>query len=585
MSANLTNPGSHRQTGNRDGAKSFFSPSPALLVSLLPLLFLAVFFFYPLLSILNASFAPQGRLDLSGVKELVTDAYYARVLGFTFAQAAASTLITLLAALPAAYIFARYRFPGENYLRALTTVPFLMPAVVVAAAFTALLGPRGCVNLALMSLLHLESPPLELMNTVAIILIAHIFYNFTVVLRLVGGFWSNLDPQFTNAARVLGANRWRAFSRVTLPLLAPSLMAAALLVFIFDFTSFGVVLLLGGARLATLEVEIYRQTVNLFNLPLAAALSLLQIIFTLMLTLIYSRLQGKLARPLRLSPHALVKRRAHGVGEKTLLFAILASMLLFLGAPLVALVVESFRTASGFATSNYANLFLNPRGSITFVPPIEAVRNSLGFAAVVTLLAVGLGLSAAYSLSQARAQAGGRFSSLRASTFNALYMLPLGTSAVTLGFGFIIALDRPPLDLRATIWLVPIAHALVAFPFVVRSVLPILQSIKPNLREAASVLGANRGSVWREIDLPIIARAVFVGAVFAFVISLGEFGATALIALPDYPTLPLAIYRLLGQPGISNLGQAMALGVILMTVSTVSILLLERFRIGDVGEF
>ncbi len=200
-------------------------------------LFLAAFYFYPLAAILQTSFASGG-----GFAELFTDAYYARVLLFTIFQAALSTLLTLIVALPAAYIFARYAFRGASILRALTTIPFLMPTIVVATAFSALFGPRGSVNLALMQLFRLDSPPIQILNTLWIILLAHTFYNFTIVLRIVGGFWSNLDPQIENAARVLGANRWRTFRHVTLPLIAPAIVAAALLVFIFDFTSFGVVL-------------------------------------------------------------------------------------------------------------------------------------------------------------------------------------------------------------------------------------------------------------------------------------------------------------------------------------------------------
>jgi thiamine transport system permease protein len=156
---------------------------------------------------------------------------------------------------------------------------------------------------------------------------------------------------------------------------------------------------------------------------------------------------------------------------------------------------------------------------------------------------------------------------------------------VTLGFGFIIALDKPPLNLRTSIWLVPIAHALVAFPFVVRSLLPILRGIQPHLREVARVLGASPARVWREVDLPIVARAVVVGAVFAFTVSMGEFGATALVARPEMPTIPIAIYRFLGQPGQINFGQALALATILMLVSAAAIVAMERFRVGEVGEF
>ncbi len=164
-------------------------------------------------------------------------------------------------------------------------------------------------------------------------------------------------------------------------------------------------------------------------------------------------------------------------------------------------------------------------------------------------------------------------------------MLPLGTSAVTLGLGFIIALDRPPLNLRASPLLVPLAHTLVAFPFVVRSLTPSLRSIRPRLRQAAAVMGASPGQVIRHIDLPLVSRALLVAALFAFTISLGEFGATAMIARPEYPTIPLAIDTLISQPGPLNYGQAMAMSTILMLVCATGMLAIEQFRIADVGEF
>jgi thiamine transport system permease protein len=548
---------------------------------LVPIAFLIAFYFYPLAAIFQMSFAG----DLRGLAEFAGDAYYARVLGFTFLQAALSTLLTLIAALPAAYIFARYDFRGASLLRALTTIPFLMPTIVVAAAFSALLGPRGSINLALMSALQLDAPPIKILDTLWIILLAHVFYNFTIVLRIVGGFWANLDPQIENAARVLGANRARAFAEITLPLIAPAIIAAALLIFIFNFTSFGVVLILGGARLATLEVEIYRQTVNLFNLPVAAALSLAQLVCTFALMALYTRLQARLAQPLRLRPQAITRRKPERARAKIFVWGYLAAMLIFLLTPLVSVAAGSLEDGLGY----YAELFINRRGSITFVSPIEAVSNSLFFASLTIVLAVGLGLIAAYSLAgiDRRPPSADRLSFFvfRLSSFarvvDAAYMLPLGTSAVTLGFGFILALG----DLRASVWLVPIAHALVAFPFVVRSLLPVLRSIQPQLRQAAQVLGAPPPRVWREVDLPMVARVVVIGAVFAFTVSMGEFGATALVARPEMPTIPIAIYRFLGQPGIVNFGQALALATILMIVSALAILAMERLRVGEIGEF
>ncbi len=543
---------------------------------LLPIAFLALFYFFPLAAILLYSFFPNGAPELAGVREIVSDPYYLNVLWFTTWQAALSTILTVLAALPAAYLFARYQFRGQTLVRALTTLPFLMPTIVVAPAFVALLGPRGAVNGALMNLLRLDAPPFQLVGTIWIILLAHIFYNYTIVFRIVSSFWSNLDPQLGDAARVLGARGVQVFTEITLPLLAPAIIAASLLVFMFDFTSFGVILILGGSRLATLEVEIYRSAANLFDLPLAAALSLLQILFTLILIVVYTRLQARLAAPLRVRPQAITRRALKTVREKLFVALNIAAMLIFLLAPLVVLVVESLQTPQGFGLANYLALNVNTRGSATFIPPTDAIRNSLLFASVTVALAVALGLIAAYAVVQQRRSG---------AIFDVVFLLPLATSAVTLGFGYILAFSQEPFDWRAQVWLVPVAHTLIALPLVIRSILPLLRDIKPNLREAAAMLGANPARVFREIDLPIVTRAVLIGAVFAFTVSLGEFGATTLLARPEWSTIPLAIYRLLGQPGLSNYGQALALSTLLMLISAIAIALMERVRIGEAGEF
>jgi thiamine transport system permease protein len=226
----------------------------------------------------------------------------------------------------------------------------------------------------------------------------------------------------------------------------------------------------------------------------------------------------------------------------------------------------------------YRELNLNRRQALFYAPPTVSIAVSLGYATATVLIAMLLGLPAALALAR-----DSQFALNRA--LDPLLMLPLGTSAVTLGLGFIISLGRPPLDLRASPWLVPLAHTLVAFPFVVRSLAPALRSIRPRLRQAAAVMGASPLQALRHIDLPIIGRALLVAATFAFTISLGEFGATALIARPEYPTIPVMIYRYLSQPGALNYGQALALSTLLALAAAVAMLSIERFRIADVGEF
>jgi thiamine transport system permease protein len=233
---------------------------------------------------------------------------------------------------------------------------------------------------------------------------------------------------------------------------------------------------------------------------------------------------------------------------------------------------------TGFTLDFYRALTIEENQSLFYVPPITAVAISIGYALSTMFIALIIGLPAAWALSRNRNAKISRM-------IDPIFMLPLGTSAVTLGLGFIVALDQPPLDLRASPWLIPIAHTLVAFPFVVRSLIPALQSIQPRLHQAAMVLGASPQLVFRKIDLPLISRALMIAATFSFTISIGEFGATAMIARPEYPTIPMVIYRYLSRPGGLNYGQAMALSSLLMVVTILGMLMIEKLRIGEGSEF
>ncbi|MBP7962722.1 MAG: iron ABC transporter permease [Caldilineaceae bacterium] len=536
----------------------------------LPLLFLGVFFFYPLARILGVSFGADGSLTLAAIAETLSQPFFWRVLWFTTWQAAASTGLTLILGLPLAYVFARYAFPGKALLRALTTIPFVMPTVVVAVAFTALLGENGLLNNWIQAGLRLDGPPIRLMNTVWIILIAHAFYNVSVVLRTVGSFWANLNPRLEEAAAVLGAGPGRLFWEITLPLLMPSIIAAGLLVFLFCFTSFGVVLILGGLGFATLEVEIYRQAVSYFNLPVAGFLALVQMALTFAVMAVYTRMQSRASLPVEMRPQSITARHASTARERLFVGLSLTAMLVILLSPLLALAWRSVTLGGdGLTFAYFRALADNPRNSAFFVPPLEAVRNSLLYASATVVLSLFLGVISAYLLARRRS----RISAI----LDPIFLLPLGTSAVTLGFGYIIAMG----SLRTSLILVPIAHTLIATPFVVRTLLPALRGLDPHLREAGQVLGANPLRVWWEVDVPLLWRAMLVGAVFAFTISLGEFGASLLITRPDMPTMPVVIYRALSRPGLVNYGQALAMSTILMVVSAAGILIIERFRVDD----
>ncbi|MFE2461870.1 ABC transporter permease [Streptomyces sp. NPDC059402] len=530
-----------------------------------PVAFFAVFFAYPVAAIVARGLKVDGVWRLGRIGDVLAQSDVRHVLWFTTWQALASTALTLLIALPGAYVFARFDFPGKQVLRAVVTVPFVLPTVVVGTAFLALVGRGGLLD---------ELWGVRLDTTVWAILLAHVFFNYAVVVRTVGGLWAQLDPRQEEAARMLGASRLRAWRQVTLPALAPAVAAAALMVFLFTFTSFGVVQILGGPTFSTLEVEIYRQTSQVFDLSTAAVLTLVQFAAVAAVLAVHAWTVRRRESALRLVDAATTARMPRGAGQWALLAGVLGVVAVLLVLPLAVLVQRSLG-ASGFG---YYRALTREDGGAFLVPPIEAIGNSLQYAVAATAIAVVIGALAATALTRRDA---GRF----VRGFDALLMLPLGVSAVTVGFGFLIALDEPPLDLRSSWILVPLAQALVGVPFVVRTMLPVLRAVDGRLREAAAVLGASPWRVWREVDLPMVRRALLVAAGFAFAVSLGEFGATVFVARPDNPTLPVAVARLLGRPGDMNYGQAMALSTILMLVCAVALVVLERLRTDRSGEF
>jgi len=494
---------------------------------LVPAAFVALFFAYPLVSIFG-----RGLTDGDGISlPMGTDS----LLWFTIWQAALSTLLTLVAGLPLAWAIGRFRFRGRSTARALVLVPFVLPTVVVAAAF-------------------LEVLPDDYEGGIGTILVAHVFFNVAVVTRIVGGAWATIDPAAGEVAAVLGAGPWRRVREVTLPQLAPALSASAALTFLFCFTSFGVILILGGPGRATLETEIYNRAARQFDLQAAAMLSLLQLGAVAIVLAVASILEGRAGVAGKLAGERDVLRRPTA-RERVALVTVLSLAAVALALPLAVLVERSL--------GSFGALFRET--PVLLVRPWQAAGYSIAFAAVATVIALLIGGLAAHAL--ARRPPG---------ALDGFVLLPLGASAVMLGFGFVIAFDSPPLDFRSSWWLVPVAQALVATPFVIRIVTPALRSIDPRLREVAATLGAPPSRAWREVDLPLTSRAFAAAAGFAFAISLGEFGATVFVARAEQPTLPVAIFRFLGRPGEQNQGTAAVLAVVLAAIAVGAALLAER---------
>lgn len=533
-----------------------------------PLAFLAVFFAWPVATIVARGLVTDGALDLSGFQEVFARPRTWRIIGLTLGQATLGTALSVLLGVPGAYVLYRCTFRGRRVARGLVTVPFVLPTVVVGVAFRSLLvegGPLGGLGWD---------------GSFAAIVAALVFFNYSVVVRTVGGLWAHLDDRPVEAARALGAPPWRAFLSVTLPALTPAIASAAAIVFLYCAAAFGIVLVLGGPRFGTVETEIYLQTTQYLDLRAAAVLSITQLVIITVALRVAAVMRGRRERALRLTTDSEVARPVRRGDLPAVVLTAAVAVLLLLG-PMVALAVRSLRTPSGWGLANYANLGGTGTGTALAVPVWEALANSLRVAVDATVLAVLVGGAVSVVLSRRPRRPAVRGA---LATLDHVFMLPLGVSAVTVGFGFLLTLSRPPLDLRSSLALVPIAQAVVAVPLVIRTVLPVLRSIDERQREAAAVLGASPRRVFGAVDLPVLGRSAGLAVAFAFAVSLGEFGATSFLARPERPTLPVVVYRLIGRPGAENFGMAMAASVVLAVVTTAVVLLAERLRAPGASE-
>ncbi|MBD8870888.1 iron ABC transporter permease [Nocardioides sp. MJB4] len=511
-------------------------------------------------------FVVDGRFAPGEVLEVLARPRVRRVVWFTLWSAAAGTALTLLLGVPTAYALYRLRLPGRAVLRAALLVPFVLPTVVVGVAFRQLIGEAGPLG------------GLGLDGTPVAIIAALVFFNLAVVVRTVGSSWESLDPRPAEAAAALGAAPLRVFLTVTLPALRGAVVSAASVVFLFCATAFGVVLVLGGLRYATVETEIYLLTNNLLDLQAAAALSLLQLLVVTVLLVVAHRARSRRAAPIDRRTPAPARP---GRGDLPALAAT-ALALVLVALPLGTLLAGSLRVGEGWGLDNYRALGTTGSGRALVVPVTEALGNSLRTAVDATWMSLAMGLLVAVVVTRRSRSTVER--RVRAG-LDGLFMLPLGVSAVTLGFGFLITLDQPPVDLRDSPLLVPIAQALVALPLVVRTIVPVLAGIDDRQRQAAASLGASPLRILASIDLAALRQPLLAAGGFAFAVSLGEFGATSFLARAEHPTVPVVIFRLIGSPGLDNLGMALAASVVLAGATAVVMLLVERLRVPGLGGF
>ncbi|KZX48177.1 iron ABC transporter permease [Haloarcula sp. K1] len=501
------------------------------------------------------------------------------VIGFTAYQAALSTVASVALGLPAAYLLARYEFPGRRTLRSLTILPFVLPSIMVGVGFVATFGRNGTLN-AVLGALGLGQ--VNLLFTLEAVIVAHAFYNAPLVARVTTAAWESVDASAVETARSLGASPFRAFRDVVAPQLYPSVLMGAALTFVFTFSTFPIVLALGGFQLATVEVFVYRLIRDL-EYAEAAALALIELGISLGLLYAYLRYEAKhtvRSRGIRPLPRRPLTPPSFSVRELLprlglAVYAVVA--LAVFVAPIASMVLASLSGPEGLTLANYQFLIDRQTTGAAFqVQPWDAVRNSLLFG--VASLAVALPMGVVVAVLTTRDYRGRKL-------VDAVAMAPLAVSGIVVGLGLLrgLVFGVEVGDTRLAVGgglAIVAAHAVAGYPFVVRTVAPGLEGVDHTLVESARALGAPRARALLDIELPLVWPAVIAGAAFAFAISIGEFSATIVLASgTNQFTMPIAIERFIGR----RLGPATAMGVVLLVVTSASFLLIDRLGGDDVG--
>jgi thiamine transport system permease protein len=512
----------------------------------MPLTFVAVLFYWPIAKITSLGFSGDWIATLSEPKTL-------EVIWFTLWQATVSTLVTLVIGIPGAHLLYRKSFPGQRLIKALMAVPFVLPSIVVAVGFSVFRNVHE---------FWIELGLTFLSEPVYWIIAAHVFVNYSIAVRTIGGVWVTMDSEIEEAAELDGAGRLRSFLAVSLPQLRPAIFSAAALVFLFSATSFGIVLVLGGGQVQTIETAIYFSATQFLDLEAAAALVLIQTIITGAAFLVGSSLANGTVG----LEQVFEGFRKPRVDRRDWPAAVITAGIVFglLVMPMLLVVVESFRVGDGWGFTNFANLGTRGTRDLLNISVLDAAGNSLRNMAVATGISFALGTLISWLLVRTRQK-----------LMDLVFLFPLGISSVVLGFGFLVSFDVAWLPLRSSWLMVPLAQALIALPMVIRLVYPALVSIGKEPIEQANLDGASTWQIWRFVESGMIKGVLFTAAGYAAIISVGEFGASSFLAYGSEGTIPTLLFRLIARPGEQNYGMAMAVSAILIAFIWAMILILN----------
>ena len=520
-----------------------------------PLLFVGVLFYWPLANIIGVGLAGDWLHTFAEPKVL-------EAIWFTVWQALVSTVVCLVLGVPGAYVLYKKSFRGQKLLRAIITVPLVLPTIVVAVTFTSFRGMHEIYRT--IGADFIVDAFVD--NPIYWIIAAHVFINYSITVRTIGGVWATMDNETDEAAELAGAGRLRTLISITLPQLKPAVVSAAALTFLFCATSYGIVLILGGGQVNSVETEIAVAATQFLDLPKAAALAMMQTLLTV-LAFVFSEHITKGAIGIEQVDEGVRKPSLDKRDwlAATITFATIGMLTVMPIAVVLSRAIMQSNGQLGF--ENFINLASQGERGLLNISVGQATLNTLRNVAISATISVALGTYAAYLLSR---PTGSRFRRLKAfalRTIDVSLLLPMGVSSVVLGFGFLITFGSGALPLRSSWLVVPLVQALMSLPLVLRLVYPALVSIGTDHREAASTAGATARQTWWHIESRMIRTVIVTAIGYSMVVSIGEFGAASLLAYGDQATLPTVLYALISRPGGINYGMAMAVTALLILLT------------------
>lgn len=486
-------------------------------IPLLALFFLATLALGAIAALCAFAFFDNGFQSALG---LVNDRYILRVVRFTLWQAFLSTLLSVLFAIPVAIMFHEFRrFPGRATLLRIFALPLVLPQIVAVLAILSLYGNQGFLTAAFTEL-GFETGSIYGLGG---ILVAHVFFNMPLTVRIVLGALSSMPTEYDRLAHQLQLTWHSRFKLVYWPYMRPALFNASALVFMLCITSFTVVLTLGGGpRATTLEVAIYQALTFDFDIPRAVILTFLQLCLTAGAVFAFARAGGDVHAGMTLAnARPMVSRRS--LAQIVLSFALLAFAAFFVVSPFVAIVAK---------------------GIVADLPKLLGQSSVQG--ATLTSLVLGV-FSASLCILVSLALCEG---AVRHSRFGFIYShaasLVLVVPPIVIAAGWFIIL-RPVVNVyEAAPFLVVSVNAAMALPFAMRFLLPSRFSAAERHDRLCAQLAIRGWAKFRLVLLPVMAKPIAVAFAFAFALSLGDLGVIALFGSEKVQTLPYLILQRMG---------------------------------------